>query len=171
MATTARRARSAQMILRTETAADLMRANPVSIRENATVQEAVTLLTDKGFSAAPVIDASGHPVGVVSRSDVLVHDRERVEYLPPVPDYYAEEELARSCGKKEASGFQVVNVDRTGVREIMTPVVFSVRPETPAWKVVEEMLALKVHRLFVVDTNEVLIGVISATDVLKHLVR
>ena len=39
----------------------------------------------------------------------------------------------------------------------------------PAAKVVEEMLALKVHRLFVVDEPGVLVGVVSALDVLRNL--
>ena len=60
-------------------------------------------------------------------------------------------------------------MDQTGVKEIMTPVVFSVAPDTPVRRVVEEMLALKVHRLFVVDGGGVLVGVVSATDILKHL--
>ena len=55
------------------------------------------------------------------------------------------------------------------LREIMTPVVFSVQPETRAARVVAEMLAMKVHRLFVVDDSGVLVGVISAVDVLRHL--
>jgi CBS domain-containing protein len=158
-----------RLILETETAADLMKPNPVSIRENAMVREAIALLTDKGFSAAPVIDRAGQPVGVVSRYDILAYDREKVEYVASVPDYYDEGELAARTGKAHGSGFQVVNVDRTCVTDIMTPVVFAVTPDTPARKVVHEMLALKVHRLFVVDRNGVLVGVISATDVLQHL--
>jgi CBS domain-containing protein len=155
--------------LQAETAADLMHTKPVSIRDDATIQEAIAMLTDKGFSAAPVIDGAGRPVGVVSRSDILTHDRERVDYLAPVPDYYEEElSVARRTGERP-EGFQLVNVDRTLVREIMTPVVFSVNPGTLARKVVQEMLSLKVHRLFVVDHDGVLVGVISATDILEHL--
>src|SRR5262245_30603742 len=59
------------------TAADLMAPNPISLRVDANVTEALALLTDKSISAAPVIDEAGHPVGVLSRSDILVHDRER----------------------------------------------------------------------------------------------
>src|SRR5262249_30242503 len=142
---------------------------PVSLREDATLKEAVALLTDKGFSAAPVIDAAGRPVGVLSRSDIIVHEREKVEYLEPVPEYYDRHELATPAGEKLLNGFQVEKVDRTRVGELMTPAVFAVAPETPAAKVIEEMLALKVHRLFVVDGNGVLVGVISTLDVLRHL--
>jgi len=40
---------------------------------------------------------------------------------------------------------------------------------TPAGKVVAQMLALKVHRLYVVERDGTLVGVISALDVLRHL--
>lgn len=145
------------LFLAADTAADLMTPNLVSIRADATVQEVVTLFTEKGISATPVIDEAGRPVGVVSRTDIVIHDREKVEYLVPVAP-----EDARANSR---SGYQIVNVDQTRVREIMTPVVLSVKPETPAARVVEEMLAMKVHRLFVVAGS----GVISAMDVLRHL--
>jgi CBS-domain-containing membrane protein len=51
----------------------------------------------------------------------------------------------------------------------MTPTVLAVEPETPALEVVAEMLALKVHRLFVRDEDGVLVGVISALDVLRKM--
>jgi CBS domain-containing protein len=158
-----------RLVLAAETAAELMRPNPVSIRGDASVGEAVALLSDKGFSAAPVIDESGRPVGVVSRSDILVHDRERTDYVPAVPDYYEGEEIRIGPAEFADTGFQVVDVDRTCVRDIMTPVVFAVSPHTPPRKVISEMLSRKVHRLFVVDSDGVLVGVISATDVLRYL--
>jgi CBS domain-containing protein len=158
-----------RLALWADTAADLMRPNPVSIRDNATIREAVALFTDKGFSAAPVIDAAGRPVGVLSRSDIVVHDREKVEYLAPVAEYYDQSELEMRSGERLRNGYQVERVDPTLVRDLMTPAVFSVSPETRAGKVVDQMLALKVHRLFVVDESDVLVGVISALDVLRHL--
>jgi CBS domain-containing protein len=158
-----------QLRLWAETAADMMTPNPVSIRDVATVKEAVALLTDKGISAAPVIDRAGRPIGVVSRADILIHDREKTEYLAPVPEFYNQSDLTLSSGERVSSGFQVEKVDGTRVSEIMTPVVFAVAPHTPARQVVDEMVSLKVHRLFVVDSSEVLVGVISALDVLRHL--
>jgi CBS domain-containing protein len=160
---------TAPLALYAETAADLMTANPVSVREDATLREALALFIDKGFSAAPVIDEAGRPVGVLSRSDLLVHDRESAEYLRQAPEYYHKEELHTPGGEPLGRGFQVEKVDRTRVADMMTPAVFNVAPDTPAAKVVHDMLSLKVHRLFVVDDNGVLVGVISTFDVLRHL--
>jgi CBS domain-containing protein len=161
--------RRKKLTLQAETSADLMTANPVSIRDTATVAEAVALLTDRGFSAAPVIDQAGRPVGVVSRSDILVHDRERADYVEPVPEYYERSNLSQRLGEPAPEGFQVERTDRALVRDIMTPIVFSVAPASPAARAVEEMLALKVHRLFVVDEQGILVGVISALDILQRL--
>jgi CBS domain-containing protein len=160
-----------RIVLDGKTAADLMTPNPISIRDVANVHEAIALLTDKGFSAAPVIDRAGKPVGVLSRADILIHDREKAEYLASVPEYYHRAELALDSGEILEEGFQVQTVDYVKVKDLMTPVVFSVTPETPAYRVVEDMHELKVHRLFVVDRQGILVGVISTMDVLRHLHR
>src|SRR5580698_8559525 len=132
----------ASLALRASTAAELMNPGPVSLAMTATVAEATAFLTERGFGAAVVIDDAGHPLGVVTKTDVLVHARQHQPGLEP---------------------------DDTPVTEFMTPAVFSVRPDTPARSVVEQLLALNVHHLFVVDPAGVIIGVISPVDVLKHL--
>jgi CBS domain-containing protein len=157
------------IVLDAETAADLMTTNPVSIAEGATIREAVALLTDRGFSAASVIDAAGRPVGVISRADILAHDAELMADTSAAAEYDSRSGLTAPSGESLRSGFQVERVDRTRVREIMTPVVLSVAPEAPAATVVVQMWALKVHRLFVVDRAGVLVGVISTVDVLRRL--
>jgi CBS domain-containing protein len=166
---TARRADPGRIILWAKTAADLMTPNPVSISANAPVKEAAALFSDKGFSAAPVIDEAGRPLGVISQADIVVHDREKVEYVSVREPSYETRTPTTSAGETLPSGFQVENVDRTSVRDIMTPAVFSVAAHTPAAKVIEEMLALGVHRLFVIGKDGVLVGVISTVDILRRL--
>jgi len=134
-------------------ATELMTPNPGSLREDASVRDAVRFLTDKGYSAAPVINDAGRPVGVLSRADILVHDRETAEFLTPAP---GEPKLPPP-------------VDKARVRDIMSPFVLVVDPDTHADAVAREMVAFRVHRLFVVDGNGVLIGVISALDLLRHM--
>jgi CBS domain-containing protein len=152
------------MVLRARTASDLMTPSPLSLYENLTVREAIAFLVDRGISGAPVIDDAGRPVGVLSQSDILVHDRQKVEHAIP-----AETDSCRPLPRRLLESFQIEAVDPTPVRDLMTPAVFSVGIDTPANSVVEQMRELNVHRLFVVDTNGVLMGVISALDVLRHL--
>jgi CBS domain-containing protein len=158
-----------RLILEADTAADVMSANPISLRADATVREALGLLTENEYSAAPVIDEAGRPVGVLSRSDLLVHDREKTDYLDTRPRFEDLGRVRARTGEKLDSGFHVESVDPALVRDLMTPAVFSVTPETPIREVVGEMLRLKVHRLFVVDAAGALIGVISPYDILRYL--
>jgi CBS domain-containing protein len=152
------------IVLEAQTARDLMTPNPLSLRESVTVREALAFLIDKGISGAPVIDEAGRPVGVLTQTDLLIHDREAVEHLPaPEVDYGTP--LPRSWWDE----FQIEKVDATPIRELMTPAVFSVAGDASAWMVIEEMRELNVHRLFVIDGNGVLVGVVSAMDVLRHL--
>jgi CBS domain-containing protein len=145
-------AKRSRLTLKADTAADLMANNPVSIRADAPVEDVVALFATKGFSAAPVIDAAGRPVGVVSRSDVIIHDHALGE----------SGEVRRPRPPEGTSG-------KVSVRDLMTEAVFAVPADAPATKVVEEMLGLRVHHLFVVDTYGVLVGVISTLDILRHL--
>jgi CBS domain-containing protein len=159
----------AHLSLHAETAADLMTPNPVSIQADASIREAILLMSERRIGAAPVIDRAGRPVGVVSHSDILAHDRETVTFARRLPDFYTPHELAVAAGEELPEGFQVEQVDTTRVRDIMTPAVFAVGPTTPAAQVVEQLLTLNVHRLFVVDRSGVLVGVISTMDILRHL--
>jgi CBS-domain-containing membrane protein len=132
----------ARLTLNAKTAAEIMNPGLVSLASSATVTEATRFLTERAYGAAVVIDDAGHPLGVVTKTDVLVHARQRRPGLEP---------------------------DDTPVTEFMTPAVFSVRPETPARSVVEQLLALNVHHLFVADPAGVIVGVISPIDVLQKL--
>ena len=58
------------LVLRAQTAEELMVPNPISLRAEAGVAEAIKLFTEKGIAAAPVIDEAGRPIGVISRSDL-----------------------------------------------------------------------------------------------------
>lgn len=61
-------------------------------------------------------------------------------------------------------------VTRTGTTasELMTPVIHSVPPDLPVRAAALRMLAMQVHRLFVVDGG-VPVGIVTATDFLRDL--
>ena len=157
------------LTLNAATAADLMTPNPLSIRQNATVKEAAAFLSDRGISAAPVIDDAGRAVGVLSRADIVVHHRQEAQFVPQFSDYYERTDLASRADERAPTGFQVENVDSSQVGDIMTPVVLAVSLNDSARKVIRQMVDKKVHRLFVVDGSDVLVGVISALDVLRRV--
>jgi predicted transcriptional regulator len=126
---------------RATNAQDLMTLNPISISGRTSVRDAATFLMRRRIGAAPVINDAGWPIGVLSRTDIL--------------DAAADALLGTQAPLT--------------VCEVMTPAVYSVHCDTPLAEVCQRMLDLKVHRLFVTDHEGVLVGVISALDVLRHL--
>jgi CBS domain-containing protein len=149
------------MILGAKVATDLMTPNPVSIRDSSTVLEAAAFLAARGISAAPVIGEAGRPIGVVSRTDILQHRGRSAVYVVSSPE---EPVLPQDGAGGELS-------TPANVCDVMTPGVFCVAPDTPVAKVVEKMVALEVRRLFVVDDDGIMVGVVSAVDVLRKLRR
>ena len=126
-------------------ARDVMTPGPSSLHATATVAEATMFLTGRGFGAAIVIDEAGHALGVVTKTDLLVYQREKAD-RPHGPGHHA-----------------------ATVRDIMTPATFTVRDDAPIQSVIAQMLELNVHHLFVTDAAGVVVGVISPIDLLKKL--
>jgi CBS domain-containing protein len=125
------------------TAKDVMRQNPRSIHRSATMADAAEFLTSARVGAAPVIDDAGRPLGVISRTDIVRQLR--------------------------TDGMLRPNFASQTVHAIMSPRVYFVLPSTPIKSVISKMLRRKVQRLFVIDQHGVLVGVVSAIDVLRGL--
>jgi CBS-domain-containing membrane protein len=138
------------------TAEDLMSPDPISIRHDASVCDALVLMNDRRIHAAPVINDAGRAVGVVSVTDLLIHEREFLEFC-------------RGAGRWQGASGKPS--DATTVSDMMTPSVIMVDLDTPAPKVVERMLKMKIHQLFVCDAAGTLAGVITPLDVLRKLHR
>lgn len=155
--------RTHRPIHRPATAIDIMTPNPKSIDEGATVRETAEVLQKHGIHIAPVIDAAGRPIGVVSRTDLLDYWGRRRDRLAAISA--GELTVASASAPAGSPG------DELAVREIMTPVVFGVRTNAPIASVIEKILALEVRALFVTDEHGVLVGTISVFDVLRQVVQ
>jgi CBS domain-containing protein len=115
-----------------------------------------------------VVDVLGRPVGVLSQTDIAIYYRNRSDAPAPAPEYYQRVDL--TVGRKSMlATLKIDQWDRTLVHHVMTPTVIAVGPNDSVVRVVGEMVAFKIHRLFVVAEDGVLVGVISAFDVLRKL--
>lgn len=123
--------------------ADLMQADVTTVRPDAAIAEILVLLADGHFSALPVVDDTGHILGVVSSTDVIAAEAE-------VQDNEARVSL----------------LEGTRAAEIMTPGAITIDPEATVRDAARQMLYADVHRLFVVSGHRV-VGVISTTDIVR----
>lgn len=124
-------------------ARDVMSRPVVSVDPHTTVREAVTVLTEHGFGAVPVVDELGHVVGIFSESDAVRTTMSTVD------------------GRDRRND---------AVSTTMTTPVEVVTPGTAITTVAERMLAGRLRCLPVVEEG-LLVGVVARRDLLRTLVR
>ena len=140
-------------------ASQLMTATPFAIGADAPLSQAVRLMTDRGVSGLPVLDAAGHVAGVLTEGDLL----RRVEI--------GTAEAAGRLASLFTSGRSAGNYVRTHgrrVRDAMTSDVVSIREDTPVTEVVRLMQRHGVKRLPVVRDGR-LVGIVSRADLVRAI--
>jgi CBS domain-containing membrane protein len=135
------------------TAEDLMSRNVVAIRQEMSLAAAARVLSRAGVTGAPVVDADGVCVGVVSATDFLrLAEGDR--------------RGASSCACSDWQVFENHELPAEEVRRYMTHDPVTIRPGTTVGELARLMLDAHIHRLIVVDRTGHPVGVVSSTDVL-----
>lgn len=153
--------------MRPITASDLMNPEVLTVRDDMTVRELASFLIENEISGAPVADAEGRLVGVVSLVDIAAvtsgEGRPRVDgssfFGPDWDDALDEEDM------------EDLPADQDGLRvaDIMTPQVFSVPEDATVSQIASLMLKGHLHRLLVTREDRA-IGIITTSDLLGLLV-
>jgi CBS domain-containing protein len=150
--------------MRPITAADLMNPEVLTVPDDMTVGELATFLVANEIAGAPVTDAAGRIVGVVSVFDIarLLGEEDDDDDLEEPDD-----EAPGSA--PEAGEAEVDGVEDLLVEDVMTPQAFSVSEDATVQEVAALMLKEHLHRLLVVREDEP-VGIISTSDLLGLLV-
>lgn len=61
---------------------EIMQRDIVGVKETTTLEDAVVLMTEKGFKRIPVIDEAGKFLGMIRRDSILIALAQRKNYLP-----------------------------------------------------------------------------------------
>lgn len=146
-------------------ARDVMTTNVITVPEDATLSELVSVLSDHMITGAPVVDASGKLVGVVSATDVARNSTKRSSSVrrEVPPDFYVRgpEHLG-----DEVHSYMVEEESDQLVRDVMTPVIFSVSESASFDEMVDTMIGGRVHRLIVTEGEKV-VGIVTTLDLLR----
>src|SRR5450631_2515826 len=141
-------------------ARDIMSSPVISVRPDATVMDAITLMLERKLSGLPVVDAEKQLVGIVSEGDFLRRFELGTELQRPRWIEFlrgpgrAAEEFARTHGRK--------------VDEVMSTDVVSADAAAPLSDIVGLMQRKNVKRIPIVDEARI-VGIITRADVLKAL--
>ncbi len=147
------------------TAKDIMTRDVITVQETATIRELAQLFLCRNISGAPVVDADGKVLGVVTESDLIFQNKK--VHLPTAvalldafiflePPGRTEKELKKMAG--------------TTAGAIRSRELLSVRPETGLDELATLMAEKNIHTLPVMRDGK-LVGVIGKSDIIRAIAR
>ena len=149
-----------------------MTTQVLSVNDDWSPETLSQFFFDHQVSGAPVINRDGNLVGVVSLSDLA-----RNNTAPPTDtrennahDYYHYSKVMDSISREDLELLSIESESMITIKDIMTPVIFQVSPQTSVQQAAEMMLKGHIHRVLVTD-NKKLCGIVSTMDMLKVIVH
>jgi CBS domain-containing protein len=139
------------------TAADLMISPVTTIPQDMPLREAARLLTRSSISGAPVVDAEGRCLGVLSSTDFVTwagKGGKEVSFIAPWGEI-----------------IHVEDFPDQEIRHYMTVQPVTVAPATPVGELAQKMVDAHIHRVLVVADQGRPCGIVTSTDVLAAVAR
>lgn len=141
-------------------AAELMTRNVVTVREDASIGEAVRLMLQRGISGLPVVDTAGRLVGIVTEGDFLRRGEMGTERRRP-------RWLAFLLGTGRLAE-EYAHTHARKVAEVMTMDVQAISEDTPVSEIVSIMEKHRVKRLPVLRDGAI-VGIVSRANLIRAL--
>ena len=142
-------------------AREIMQRDVVTAQPGMTLKELAALLVDHQITGAPVVNAAGLLVGVVSQTDLVRHDREEADRPKPAGSFYSDEFYKPGMWPRQAH--------ETRVRDCMTPLVLSASRSDDVLDLARMMLEHRVHRMIISEGGK-LYGIVTTMDLVRALV-
>jgi CBS domain-containing protein len=130
---------------------DIMTRGAITVRAELSLERLRELFVERDLSRAPVVDERGHLLGMISKTDLVIDQHQRGDL----------EVDQRGAGEP---GNHVHAIDNT-VRDIMTPVAFTIHATTSVADAARRILRDHLHAVPVVGHSGQLLGMLSASDV------
>ena len=140
-------------------ARDIMSSPVITIRADATVEEAAQLIVKRVTSCLPVLDDKGQLVGILSHTDFGFHRR----FLPMASHLYT---LMGSWVRPDTLEEVARRVSSRKVKEVMSQPAVTVQEDAPIAEVADLMLRRNINRVPVMRGKE-LVGIITRHDFIK----
>jgi CBS domain-containing protein len=141
----------------------VMTAAVLTVRADDDIREVARLFTEERISGAPVVDADGRPVGVISQADLV-----RYPGAPPPAAASGAEYYRTPLPGEDPVGMPVERFPPVRAGDIMTPIVVDAPEDAPVSHLAALMLDLRIHRI-IITRDRRLAGIVTSTDLLGLL--
>jgi CBS domain-containing protein len=141
---------------------DVMTYPVWSVRATTPLRDVAELLIENKISGAPVVDANGAVLGIVSEADLLIKEQG--------PEAVRHRRLARFFGESKSSLDQIAKLEAVTAGEAMTAPALTISSGRRISEAAALMTARKVNRLPVVDDGQ-LVGIVTRSDLVRAYIR
>lgn len=141
-----------------------MTTEVITISPDADITEAVKILLDKGVNGLPVVDESGHLVGILCQSDLV-----RMQKSLPIPSLFTLLDGFVPLSSSALLEAEVKRIAASKVSDAMSTKVVTIGPDMTIDEIAALMVDKKFHTLPVADNGK-LLGIVGKKDVLKTLI-
>lgn len=145
------------------TAQDIMTRQVITVAEDMPVKELATLFLSKKIGGAPVVNASGDLVGVVTESDLI--DQTKNVHIPTVISILDSVLFLESPSKMDQ---EIKKMAGSTVGDICVRDAVTVDEDTPLSDIATIMSEKKIHTLPVLFRGT-LVGVIGKADLIRAI--
>lgn len=142
-------------------AKDIMTADVVTVREDATVEEIVKILFEKNIGGVPVVNDKNEVVGIVTEGDLIFRSKKL-----QIPPYFSMLGGFVFLQGSKAIEEQVKKMVGYKAEEIMTKKVVTVEEDADLEEISTIMVNKNINRVPVVVKGK-LVGIISRKDIIK----
>ncbi len=147
-----------------KTVTDVMTRDPIVLRTETPLKEAIQILAEKRISGIPVVDDVGKLVGIISETDLMWQETgvtppayimflDSVIYLQNPATY--ERELHKALGQT--------------VGEVMSKNPITISPEKTVKEAAQLMHDRSIHRLPVIDSESQVVGILTRGDIVRAM--
>ncbi len=145
------------------TVADVMTRDVITIAPDTPVQEVAKLLYERHISGAPVVDAGGKVVGVLSEGDLMTHTAALGEEAPPRSWWL------RLFADRTSRAEDYLKTHGLTAADVMTRDPVTVAPDAGLAAVARLLEKHRIKRAPVVEGGR-LVGIVSRANLLRGLV-
>ncbi|MDP2157890.1 MAG: CBS domain-containing protein [Nitrospirota bacterium] len=144
-------------------AKDVMTQDVIIVTEGMSVDELGRLFIEKKISGAPVTDAKGALIGIVTEND-LIRRNARL-HIPTVLRIF---DAIIPLGRPDSVEEEIKKMSASTVGEICTKKVLSVAPDASIQDVSSIMFEKGVHLLPVLEAGRI-VGIIGKIDIIRSM--
>lgn len=138
----------------------VMTTGVVTVPADASVYDAAFILLSAGISAAPVLNASGKMIGIVSEADLM--------YRPEIGTVAKKSWFERLISDDVAAARDFIQSHSHRVADVMTKEVVSAGPRTPLPQIAALMREHRIKCVPIVEDG-VVVGIVSRSHLLQGL--